>query len=492
MKGCYWAIGAMLLLASCADNSQYTHAIPMDAAMVSTIDLKTLSRKSGMDDNMNVSTQAFVKRTLGDDFGASGKILDRLVDNPLETGLGLTDKVYLFMSPEADYTGMLFRLDKRSELEEVIEALRQQQLCDKVRQSDGSSWTVMGKYLLAWSDHALIALHSSKGDDPSRLQRKADRLLRQEKAESFSATHEYDQMQQMTGDIVLLGGMNVLPYQYVLPYTMGVSADLKLKDIKALAGIRFEDGKATLDIKTLIADQTVGGVWKRFLEAIKPLEGKTLKDFPKNMAVWLAVNMNGKKLFELLNENPYVQRRIQHSMIPIDFKAIFDAIKGEVAIAMPKLEASKAFIAYAEVQNLDFLQTFEDVKSMLAMTGGQARLASTEDNKYEFYTSDASLIGLKPGPMHLWFGVTQGRFYITNDRRLMDRKVLGLSLENTSWGERVKGQQLFGAVALENLLPIADHITVESTDGYTLHLECNMKDKKENILRQLIRKFLGV
>ena len=76
------------------------------------------------------------------------------------------------------------------------------------------------------------------------------------------------------------------------------------------------------------------------------------------------------------------------------------------------------------------------------MTGGQARLINQGEKAYEFRMTDAFLIGLPAGPLALWFGVRGDHLYLTNDKRLLDEKVLGLSLANTAWGEPGEGAAL--------------------------------------------------
>ena len=49
----------------------------------------------------------------------------------------------------------------------------------------------------------------------------------------------------------------------------------------------------------------------------------------------MAANVNGEKAYELLRENPTVRQELDNSMMPLDFEAIFKAVKGDVAVAMP-------------------------------------------------------------------------------------------------------------------------------------------------------------
>ena len=62
-------------------------------------------------------------------------------------------------------------------------------------------------------------------------------------------------------------------------------------------------------------------------------------------------------------------------------------------------------LIYADVTNKDFLQSFEDLKPLLAMTGGQMQLNSTGKDQYEFRMYRQSI----------WFGVKDNLLYISNN-----------------------------------------------------------------------------
>ena len=62
-------------------------------------------------------------------------------------------------------------------------------------------------------------------------------------------------------------------------------------------------------------------------------------------------------------------------------------------------------LLYADVTNKDFLQSFEDLRPLLAMTGGQMQLNATGKDQYEFRMYRQSI----------WFGVKDNLLYISKD-----------------------------------------------------------------------------
>ena len=144
-------MGLMLLLAACSDGSRYVEALPADAALVAAVDVNGMARKAGLLDVEGGTVRTWLKRTLGESLGESEAMLDRLMEDPSGCGLQFTDKVFVFVASGSEYAGALFRVKDVDDLEQFVELLRQQQLCDEVRESDGSSWTLMGGMLAAWS-----------------------------------------------------------------------------------------------------------------------------------------------------------------------------------------------------------------------------------------------------------------------------------------------------------------------------------------------------
>ena len=434
----------MLLLASCTDGSKYVLALPDDAALVASVNLKTLSQKAGLNDEKEKSVARKLKAVLGSDL-SSQELVDKIIQNPSESGIALEDNIYFFVRKQAASAGVLARVSSRSAVADLLEAFHEQQLCGALRESGGCTWTVMENTLIAYSDIALVAMTPLRQGEAKDLQYQAERLLRQKEGEGFASTPDYQKMMESQGDIVTLASLELLPSEYVTPLTMGVSAELKLKDVKALATLSFENGKAVADIIPVITDGVMNDLLEKQLKACSVLKGHYLDTFSSNTGLWMAMNVDGGQIFSLLNENPTMRRQFKTSMIPLDFAAIFNAVKGDVTIAFPNPLRSRDFIMYADVVNRDFLQTFEALKPLVAMSGGQVKLLNKGQDAYEFRAVDAAMLNLGKGPMALWFGVKDNRFYLTNNDQLVGKKPLGWSLRDTEWGGGVTGKRFFGA-----------------------------------------------
>ena len=158
--------------------------------------------------------------------------------------------------------------------------------------------------------------------------------------------------------------------------------------------------------------------------------------------------------------------------------------------------AGAGFILYADVKNGDFMRTFEDLKPMLAMTNGQMRLVDKGENAFQFVVANGAMLGRGRGPVSFWLGVKDDRFYLTNQEDLIGREVKGLSLKDCDWAKDVKDKHFYLNVnfqALSAVLPqisyisMLDYLSIESDEPTKARLVLQLKDHKENVLKQLVQ-----
>lgn len=481
-----WLAGICLFLASCTDGTRYVQALPADAALVSSVDLESLAGKAGLrDGDKGTALADRFKKAFGD-LGSLNSVVDKVLRNPSECGLALNDKLYFFMGAHASSAGILLRVADEDKVDDLLERLSEQQICESLHKMDGGKWTTAGKFLIAYSDVAFLMLMSPQGGNPADLQHQAGRLLRQDENEGFGVSSDYEKLSSEQGDVVTFASLNLLPQTYLTSLVMGTSTELDPQHIQLLASLEFLEGKAVLDVQVSAATEEMIRQLKKFQESGKQIKGTFLDCFPANTGLWIASNMNGKKIYELLNEIPMVRRKFQHTMIPLDFQSIFEAIEGNVVLAFSDPMLSQAFMAYAEVTNRDFLQTFEDLKPLLAMSGGQMKLMNRGTDSYVFQASDGSVFGWRPGPVMFWLGLNGNHFYVTNHEALIGRKVLGLSLRDAKWKNQVEEKRFLAAFNLSSVMKEGNYALVNSPDGQHIHVEWVMNKQDRNSLQQLL------
>lgn len=493
-----------MLMAACGDNSDYRNAIPSRSAAVVSIDISSISRKSGLSgEPASKGLLDRLENMVKSGLAGSEGLIEKIFKDASESGLGLKDKIYVFAGEQAKTGGLLVKVTDSERLENILEVLRKQRVCEPVKEAEGCKWTVIGSCLVAYNDAALIFASDNKWGDPQGLVWQVSTWLRQKKGEGFSATDDFKAIEGKNGDIIFWSSLDVLPQEAVYPLTMGVSAEIKMKDVKFLSVVDFLPGKTVVDIETMISDKVVMNALEKKQSVTSEIKGSFLDMFPSNTPFWMTGNIKGEEFYDFLCGNPSVRRFFEKSMIPLDFRSVFSAINGDVALAMSDSGGSE-FIAYADIKSDNFLKSFESLKSLASLTGGQVVLKNYGDKGYEFKTYDGRIVGLPAGPSALWIGVKGGKLYVTNKETLIDRRMLGLSLRNRKWGNRIEGQRFFMASDLSSLkrilglrqlkgtMPLVsaffsglDCLTVESGDGNNLHIEILMKDQNKNPLVML-------
>ena len=105
-------VAIVLLMASCSSESEYANAIPKDAAMVMSFDFKTMAEKSGINGKGGEKVVAKLTDALKSGLeGEAYKTAEKIIQNPSESGLSFTDKVYMFITPHSNAFALLAKVD---------------------------------------------------------------------------------------------------------------------------------------------------------------------------------------------------------------------------------------------------------------------------------------------------------------------------------------------------------------------------------------------
>ena len=501
---CLWML--LLVFAGCSGGNDYKNALPEQSAAVVSMDLSRLATRAGLDAGQGDAAAGRFKNMIKSGLEGSGELVDRIFSDVSESGLDLRDKVYLFAGEEMSTAGLLAKVMDCSKLEGLLEVLHKQQLCPSVRETDGCQWTVLGKWLLAYSENAFLVLGDNRWSDPSKLVRQASMWLRQEGGQGFAAKPDFSQLQKANADVAAWTSLQLFPRQVLAPITMGLSAEMDLKEIKAITSVNFEEGKVVVDVNPLIADPIIRELMEKKMKTMDPIKGSYLDMFPSKTPVWITANLKGGDFYQFLRDIPAIRKFFDHSDLPVtlDYGRIFDAIHGDVAVALAE-QGRKDFIVYADVNQTEFLSVFTELKPMFAKTNGMMQFLECGENAFRIGVRDGSVLNMRPGSKVFWLGVKNGHFYFTNKEELIDARVLGLTLRNLKWGKRVAGQRFFavttwnGLQVLEYLLQknysyvvpkilsaSMDYMTVESANGESIHWEVMQKEKDQNLIYQLL------
>ena len=213
-------------------------------------------------------------------------------------------------------------------------------------------------------------------------------------------------------------------------------------------------------------------------------------------------NIQGKELYKMLCQNPTIRQVLDNPILPVDVEYIFSSIEGDFAFGCDNLTTGN-YLLYADVTNSGFLKTFEDLRPLLALTGGQIVLDNVGENEYLMHT----LYG------KFWFGVKDNRLYVTTNRTWAEEvgRTYGASLGRKPWASEVKENRLYASVNLKALnqtlakyrslmitgnrqvdtallffVGQCDYFNASMTDWRHGKAELVLKDKDMNLLQWLV------
>lgn len=429
----------ILFLASCSPKTEYTHALPKNASIVVSMELDQMANKAGLNGSEGEKVVKKLKTLMkGGLQGDAAQLAERIIDQPSESGLSFDDKVYLFATPHAEALAILAKVTDEGKLETLMNVLQKESIATPLREESGCRWTQVGGALCAFNNGTFLLLQPSKGD-ASGMKGTLLSLMRQKEGEGFASLPEFTKIEAPGNDIASVVNLSAVPYELTTPLRMGLSADIRLEDIKYFVSANFEPGKVVMNSESLISNPKILGFFDTMDKVIQPIQGKYLDYYQGNTLLWASGRIDGKELYRMLCQNPTIKQMLDNPLLPVDVEYIFSSIQGDFAMGRSTLYTNN-YLLYADVTNSDFLKTFEDLRPMLALTGGQIVLDNVGTDEYVMRTYEGNY----------YFGVKDNRLYVTNNRSFAEEagRTYGASMGVKPWSAEVKQNRLYASVNL--------------------------------------------
>lgn len=429
----------ILFLASCSPKTEYTHVLPKNASIVVGMELDQMANKAGLNGSEGEKVVKKLKTLMkGGLQGDAAQLAERIIDQPSESGLSFDDKVYLFATPHAEALAILAKVTDEGKLETLMNVLQKESIATPLREESGCRWTQVGGALCAFNNGTFLLLQPSKGD-ASGMKGTLLSLMRQKEGEGFASLPEFTKIEAPGNDIASVVNLSAVPYELTTPLRMGLSADIRLEDIKYFVSANFEPGKVVMNSESLISNPKILGFFDTMDKVIQPIQGKYLDYYQGNTLLWASGRIDGKELYRMLCQNPTIKQMLDNPLLPVDVEYIFSSIQGDFAMGRSTLYTNN-YLLYADVTNSDFLKTFEDLRPMLALTGGQIVLDNVGTDEYVMRTYEGNY----------YFGVKNNRLYVTNNRSFAEEagRTYGASMGVKPWSAEVKQNRLYASVNL--------------------------------------------
>ena len=474
-------LASLCVFSACTSKTEYTNALPKDASMVVAMELDEMVVKAGLNTSSGDKAIGKLKSLIkGGLQGEAAQLAERMVEHPSESGLSWEDKVYLFATPHAGALAMLAKVEDEGKLEKLMEVLAKESIANPLREESECRWTQVGSAICAFNRGTFLLMQPSKGDAMS-MKGMLLSLMRQQEGEGFASLPEFAKLEAEGNDIASVVNLAAIPYEMTTRLRMGISADIRLEDIKYLLTANFEQGRLLVKAESLIQNPRILSFFEALEQVMTPVQGRMMELYPGNTFCWASVNVKGKELYNMLRQNPAIRQKLDNPPLPVDVEWIFSSIDGEVSVGGNPM-GGNAFLLYADVNNRDFLKTFEDLRPMLALTGGQIALDQVGHDEYLMRTYEG----------YYWFGVKNGKLYATNVPSMAKEagRTFGASMGVKPWSAQVKENRFFATVNLNGMkqmfLDLADYANVAMPDCSHAEVELQLKDKNENLLKLLV------
>lgn len=501
----------VVLMASCAKETEYTNAIPADATSVMSVNLGTLIEKAGLNGKDNEAMKQKLMEALKSEINAGTfQQLEKIIKNPSESGIDVSAPVYLFTSSSFPYTTVIAKVGNVNKLRSSLEVMEKERLSQPVTDEAGFQTAILTEgNLLAFNENTalIISVRSTSKIDAAKLA--IGSLLKQTAEQSINKAAGFKKMLKTKGDITFFASMNAIPSMYARQITAGLPSQIDLKDLMIVGGLTFEKGKIAMQFEDYSDNEEVNALIKKQQKAIKTLKTTFLKYFPESTLAFLNIGANGEELYNVLQDNKQFSNNI--SVADADeVKKLFGSFNGDISVGLINVTMNSAptFVAYAEVKNGDALKTLYDNKDRLGLKSSE-ELIKLGENEYIYKSRD----------MNVFFGMHENKMYATNDELLYKNigKPVDKSIKDAAYVSDMKGKNMFFVINMDAVLELpvmkmlaamggeeiqtyfklasqVSYFEISAEDA-TARLDLVLKDKDVNALKQIVdfaRQFAGM
>ena len=479
----------IVFLAACSKTVEYTNIIPADATVVTSINLKSLTSKAGLNDKENEAAKQKVLEALKSGMNAATfQQLEKVMNNPSESGIDVEAPVYVFTSPSFPYSTAVAKIKSEDDLHASLEIMVKEQICQPINEAAGYSFTTMNGGLVAFNNSTVMLISVKGTSQIEKAKEGITNLLKQTADNSIAKSGAFQKMEKQKSDINFFASMAAIPAPYQEQVSMGLPAEVKAEDITIIAGLNFEKGRIALKTENYTENEAVKALMKKQLEAFGKANNTFVKYFPASTLMFVNLGIKGEGLYNLLSENK--------------------EFRNTVSISNVTMNSAPTFIVYADVKNGNALEALYKNKQALGLKKGEDILELGK-NEYVY----------KSKGMNVFFGIKDKQMYATNDELLYKNieKAADKSIKDAPYASEMKGKNVFMAINAEAILELpvvkmligfggekfrtgsemlskVSYLSV-SSEGETSEIDLCLKDKDVNALKLIVdfgKQFTGM
>ena len=423
----------IVFLAACSKTMEYTNIIPADATVVTSINLKSLASKAGLNDKENEAAKQKVLEALKSGMNAATfQQLEKVMNNPSESGIDVEAPVYVFTSPSFPYSTAVAKIKSEDDLHASLEIMVKEQICQPINEAAGYSFTTMNGGLVAFNNSTVMLISVKGTSQIEKAKEGITNLLKQTADNSIAKSGAFQKMEKQKSDINFFASMAAIPAPYQKQVSMGLPAEVKAEDITIIAGLNFEKGRIALKTENYTENEAVKALMKKQLEAFEKAKLALRKKYAIDS---IGVTKNGmekanEKLANWLESDAGQAVTQSFSTVMSGMGEIFSGVSSLVQAELEKETAAinarySAEISAAEGNNYKVAKLEKEKQAALAKAKNEANkklfamqviqaVAQTAQNAISAYGSAAAIpvVGYIMAPIAAAMAIAAGMIQI--------------------------------------------------------------------------------
>lgn len=336
----YLLLIAVFVLSSCAKSSQNAKFIPDNAALIS-IDVKQIIEKSKLADNAEAKKKLLESAEQSVKNQDTKDLIKKIMEDPTKTGIDLTEPIFVFYADNNSKQGAVAAISNKSDFLELVNTIQKEDGSEPAKEKDGIQYIQDNKTIVAFDDATFFISDSYSLDDIIAKFKNDDTKGTMAESEDFA------KFADAKGFIKALIPMALVEEQ------MGKNKNLlpesvELKDLSLILNLTTDKGEAKLGFDCIAKSDAWKNYIKESTEMCGKISGDYLKYLPKG-AFMMYANINGKKLFEMLDKEKYIDDAGVTSDQKDLVKKILEAIEGDFALGVGNIDAEASKLDIPEV-----------------------------------------------------------------------------------------------------------------------------------------------
>lgn len=497
------------LLSACSEKKQeYTDVIPANAAVVVSINLKSLADKAGLNDKENKDVQQKLTDAMKSGMNAATfQQVEMIMKDPKKSGIDVSAPLYVF-NTETFPTTVIAKVSNEDDLHALLETLEKEKVCQPLVAGDGFQFTQMANQVFVAYTPSVLMLSNYRGTTQlEKIKQDIPALLKQTKENSIASTAAFKKMQKMGGDINSMFS----PLGLMGPYANMIKPEdmpykINLKDLQMLGSLSFEKGKISMKYENFTESPELQALFDKQKKATCPIENTFLKYFPKSTLLYCSMGVNGAEFYNLLLENEQFQKNFSIAKAN-EVKELFGTFQKDMSLGLTNftMDNNPTFLMYASVKSATPVQLLYEKKNELGLKRGEDILQLGE-NEYVY----------KSRMLNIFFGVRNNSLYATNDEMLYKNidKAVEPSIKDTEFASNIKGKNgafiinteailalpivkmlsEYGGSQYATAFALVDKIAYVEATGNSNNdadMVIQLKDKNVNALKQIVNFIKG-